>query len=191
MKGSRPLKDGEVKSVARQLNSRDRAMFMIGVCAGFRISELLSLCVGDVEQHGKVVRSITVSRKSMKGKFEGRTVPLARRARLALTVWLREMRSVRPALPPDAFLFASRKGGAITRIQAWRVLSQAFVANEMAGKLGTHSMRKTFAAKVYERLDHDLLKTQRALGHHSINSTVAYLSFAESDIHKAVLEAWG
>jgi site-specific recombinase XerD len=54
--------------------------------------------------------------------------------------------------------------------------------NELTGKLGTHCMRKTFANRVYQRLNHDLVKAQRALGYRNINSTVSYLSFAEEEI---------
>jgi hypothetical protein len=49
-------------------------------------------------------------------------------------------------------------------------------------------MRKTFAHGVYERLGHDLVKTQRALGHRNVNSTVSYLGFeANSDINETIL----
>jgi integrase len=40
--------------------------------------------------------------------------------------------------------------------------------------LGTYCLRKTFANAVYEANHHDLPKTQKALGHRNINSTVAY-----------------
>ena len=50
-------------------------------------------------------------------------------------------------------------------------------------------MRKTFADRVYEKLNHDLVKTQRALGHRNINSTVSYLSFREEEIDAAILAA--
>jgi integrase len=66
-------------------------------------------------------------------------------------------------------------------------LTEAYWTNELTGKLGTHAMRKTFATKVYTRLQHDLVKTQRALGHRNINSTVAYLSFCEDDVMQAIL----
>jgi hypothetical protein len=48
-------------------------------------------------------------------------------------------------------------------------------------------MRKTFANRVYDRLRHDLVKTQRALGHKNINSTVSYLSFRDEDVDAAIL----
>ena len=41
-------------------------------------------------------------------------------------------------------------------------------------------MRKTFANRIYDKLEGDLPKTQRALGHKNINSTVSYLSFEEA-----------
>jgi hypothetical protein len=59
----------------------------------------------------------------------------------------------------------------------------------MTGKLGTHAMRKTFCNRVYDKLNHDLVKTHRAIGHANINSTVQYLSFREAEIDAAVLAA--
>jgi integrase len=40
--------------------ARDRALFVTGVKSGFRISELLSLTVGDVYQHGRIAERVTV-----------------------------------------------------------------------------------------------------------------------------------
>jgi integrase len=48
-------------------------------------------------------------------------------------------------------------------------------------------MRKTFADRVHEALDRDIFRTQKALGHRNINSTVQYLSFKEQDIEAAIL----
>jgi site-specific recombinase XerD len=48
-------------------------------------------------------------------------------------------------------------------------------------------MRKTFANRVHVLLGRDLVKTQRALGHKNINSTVCYLSFLEDEIDAATL----
>jgi integrase len=50
-------------------------------------------------------------------------------------------------------------------------------------------MRKTFANRMYDKLNHDLVRTQRALGHTNINSTVQYLSFREEEIDAAILAA--
>lgn len=191
MKGSRPMTDAEVRIVADVLGHRDRALFLLGVAAGFRISELLSLRVGDVEQHGRVVEAVSVARRNMKGSKAGRTVPLAPIAREAVASWLAVLRTDCPLLPKDGPLFASRKGGTISRVQAWRTLSRAYAVAGMTGKLGTHAMRKTFAGRVYDALGRDLVRTQAALGHRSVNSTVSYLSFAQSEVNAAILGVWG
>ena len=77
----------------------------------------------------------------------------------------------------------------ISREHAWRLLKESFASNELTGKLGTHAMRKTFANRMYDKLRHDLVKVQPAMGHRNINSTVAYLSFREEDITDAILAA--
>ena len=54
MAGCRPLTDAEVQVVEQTfVNARDRALFVLGVYTGFRISELLSLRRGDVTDAGR------------------------------------------------------------------------------------------------------------------------------------------
>jgi len=192
MRGCRPLNDDEVYDVSRSFwgehARRDKALFLLGVKSGFRISELLSLRLRDVLQAGRLVERVSVARRNMKKKLEGRTVLLHPEARAALAAWLEELGQY-AELIGDTFVFQSRKGGnrPISRVQAYRILHEACDACELTGKLGTHSMRKTFANKVYDALDNDLVKTQRALGHRNVNSTVQYLSFREEEIDEAIL----
>lgn len=192
MKGCRPLTDAEVdltlKTFAGRYAARDRALFLLGVKSGFRISELLSLRLGDVLQSGRLVDRVAVARRNMKKKLEGRTVLLHPDAKAALMPWIEQLRAD-GHLTAETFVFQSRKGAnrAVGRVHAYRVLQTAYKANELTGKLGTHSMRKTFAGKVYDALKGDLVKTQRAMGHRNVNSTVSYLSFKEADIDAAIL----
>jgi integrase len=192
MKGCRALTEAEVALVQRSFGgtyaARDKALFLLGVKSGFRISELLSLRVADVQPHAQIADQVTVRRRHMKTQREGRTVPLHPDAKAALATWLLQLRRLRD-VTPQTFVFQSRKGvnRPITKVQAWRILHDAVVANELTGTLGTHAMRKTFAHRVYERLGRDLVKTQRALGHANINSTVSYLSCADEEIHAAIL----
>jgi site-specific recombinase XerD len=196
MKGCRPLTDTEVTLVAMSFGgmyaARDKALFLLGVTTGFRISELLSLTVGDVYQHGRVVERVTVRRAHMKRKTEGRTVVVHPKAQAALQVWLTEFAAA-GALLPSRYVFASRKGvnRPICRETANQILHDAYATNGLNGQLGTHSMRKTFANNVYDKLGRDLVKTQRAMGHKNINSTVSYLSFCEAEIDQAILALRG
>lgn len=184
--GCRPLDDSEIDGICAKLSCiRDKTLLILGVKTGFRISELLSLKVSDVFQFGRVVDHVTVSRRFMKKRVRSRTVPMHAEAKVAILELITNER-----LQPTHFLFQSRVGRnkAICRRQAWHVLKEAMSAAQVGGRTGTHCMRKTFAQKVYDKLDHDLLRTSRALGHKSINSTVSYLSFAEEEIETAILE---
>jgi integrase len=189
MIGSRPLNNGEISSVLNSFTGayavRDRALFLLGLKTGFRISELLSLQVKDVWQGGKVVAAVGMARKRMKGKVAARKVPLHPEAAKAIQDWLDVMGTHRPEAP----LFESqRKGKPISSVQAYRALQKAYNAAGVAGKLGTHAMRKTFAHGVYKALGRDLVNTQRALGHKNVNSTVSYLGFeTDAEINKAIL----
>lgn len=194
MKGSRPLTDSEIKRVAASFKgahgARDRALFLLGVRSGFRVSEILSLRFADLYHAGKVAERVTISRRAMKGKTEGRSVVIHAEARMALEALAAAARRDGGISPLD-YVFKSRKGdnAPISRVQAWRILNASFCALGISGKLGTHSMRKSFANRVYERLGFDLIRTQAALGHRQIGSTVAYLSFREADIDAAILAA--
>jgi len=191
MKGARPLTDVEVNQVLDVLNGRygkrDRALFLLGVRSGFRISEILSLRLMDVYVANEIVLRISVKRSNMKGKVEGRTVILHQQAKEALQIWIDELLSLGGT--GSDFLFKSRNGvnQPISRSQAFKLLERAYRKLGFAGTLGTRTMRKSFASCVYEKLNRDLVKTQKALGHRNINSTVSYLSFKSEEIDQAIL----
>lgn len=192
MKGCRPLSEPEVAAVLAALSGpyvlRDRALFLLGVKSGFRISELLSLRLLDVMRAGRLLDRVSVARRNMKKKVEGRTVLLHHEARTALQLWIDELRE-QGYMTSDTFVFQSRKGrnASLSRVQAYRILQAAYLRAGVEGQTGTHSMRKTFANNVHQRLGRDLLKTQKALGHRNINSTVSYLSFQQEEIDEAIL----
>jgi integrase len=201
MAGCRALTDAETRLVRRSFGGefakRDEALFMLGVKAGFRISELIAIRVKDVRQYGQMADRVEVSRRHMKGKRHSRSVPLHPEAREALAQWLPILHArLGGGLPGDTPVFCSRvkdpRTGvlrAISRGQAWRILKEAFAANELGGKLATHSLRKTFATRVHTAYAGDLRKTQRALGHQNINSTLHYLALEDAAVDAGILAA--
>jgi integrase len=110
MKGCRALSDEEIARVREAFRgtyaARNRALFVLGVKPGFRISELLSLRVGDVWQAGEFLVRVAVPRRHMKGKREGRSVVLHPEAKAALAVWLMAMQA--GPVGPETVLFPSR-----------------------------------------------------------------------------------
>lgn len=197
MLGCRPLSDAEFARVINAFTgtfaTRNRALFVLGCCSGFRISELLSLRLKDVAPGGKLLGRIKVPRKNMKKKRTSRTAVLAPMARPFLQAWLDEMAAGSRAAASTA-LFGSRNGAvkAISRIQAHRILRDAYARALIFGPdgtLSTHTMRKTFAAKMWDYYG-DIFAVQHALGHRSPASTVAYLSFNDQEQVAAVEAVW-
>ncbi len=193
MKGCRALSDEEIQRVLGSFRGknapRNRCLVLLGIKSGFRISELLSLRVGAVWQMDQVVERVTVDRCHMKKRQEGRTVLLHPEAKAAVGQLVAILRR-RAVFGPQTHLFQSQKGPnhPLSRVGAWLVLKKTFAKVQVGGKTGTHCLRKTFADRIYGRLGNDLVKTQRAMGHRNIQSTISYLGFRESEIDQAIRE---
>jgi integrase len=129
-----------------------------------------------------------VQRQHLKTQREGRAVFRHSDAKAALATWPLTLRQD-PNCTAHTWVFRSRTGmnRPISTVQAWRIVHEAVTTNELTGKIGTHAIRKTFANQVDHQLNHDLVKTQRAMGDKTINSTVAYLGFVEDEIDQAIL----
>jgi integrase len=185
---TRALTTDEVNVVSKTFSGkfelRDRAFFVMGTKTGLRCSELLSLRVEDVYQFGRVSSQVSVRRANTKGKRAGRTVPLHPEARAALQAWIEHTDLA--SAPGDRPLFPSQKAPSepISRVQAWRILNGAYVANELDGHIGCHGMRKHLAERIYQQTSKDIVAVKDALGHRSLSSTTAYLR-----TNKATLEA--
>ena len=67
-----------------------------------------------------------------------------------------------------------RKTVEMNRQTAHEMLKQAFTAAGLNGKLATHSLRKSFAQRVYEQ-SCDIYLVQELLGHRSVSTTQKYL----------------
>ena len=72
MRGTRPLDNDEIRLVSAcftgTFEARNRGLFMLGVSTGRRISELLSLTIGDVYQNGKPVSDLLYNRSHRQGR---------------------------------------------------------------------------------------------------------------------------
>jgi len=184
MIGCRPLLDGEIDAIVAKLDStRDKCLFILGIRTGYRISELLSIKASDVYQYNGVVDRLNIRRANTKGKVAGQSVALHVQAKELIAALIAE-----DGLLPGDFLFKSRRSSRpIDAVRAYRILRQAADACNLTGKIATHSMRKTFAKRIYKKLDRDLIKMRQAMRHKDINSTIAYLSFDQSEIDAAIL----
>lgn len=80
MKGTRSLDNHEIRKVAECFDgifeARNRGLFMLGVSTGGRISELLSLTIGDVYQNRAAVTDLLYDKSIVKGGEVSRAVPV-------------------------------------------------------------------------------------------------------------------
>ena len=86
MAGRKPLLESELPLVTTALAefcARDRALFILGLNTGFRISELLALNVGEVWDGERIRPQVKVTRAKLKGGrglrrrgITSRTVPI-------------------------------------------------------------------------------------------------------------------
>ena len=82
-------------------------------------------------------------------------------------------------------LFPSRKfGSALSRSQAHRILERAFQQAGLNGKLATHSLRKTFAQRIYDASG-DIFLVKEMLGHKSVETTKQYLGVSYARMQAA------
>ena len=192
MKGTRPLDNNEIRLVSACFTGtfevRNLGLFMLGVSTGGRISELLSLTIGDVYQNRRAVTDLLFDKSVVKGGEVSRAVPVntdGMRAIEDLIRWHREQyRTVKASRP----LFTSRNGKGtqrMTRRAAHNVLKDAFEAAGLNGHLATHSLRKSFAQRLYEQTG-DVFTVQEMLGHKSIATTQKYLGVNYASVREAL-----
>ena len=165
------------------LGLRDRTMLEVLYSTGLRVSELVGLRVMDVDRAVGCVRCIG------KGNKE-RIVPIGRKA-LALVE--RYLKDSRPKLLANAkqgnatALFINRRGGALSRVGVWKILSAYGRQAGLHRGLTPHMLRHSFATHLLER-GADLRSVQLMLGHSDISTTQIYTHVVEErlkQIYKA------
>lgn len=197
MAGCRPLTRPEERrllSVVRRLPPRDRCLITTHWFSANRISSTVALTVGHVWRNGAIVRDIAIEPRHLKGR-RGRTrrLPVSPELHRALThhMWWMKLKYT---LSPDLPLFPSRQvsaGGSIrpiTRVQAYMIIKKAFAAAgiEDDGRLGTHCLRKTIAAKSFAR-NKDIMILRDLLGHVNVSTSQVYLEPNADEVRSALL----
>ena len=192
MKGTRPLDNDEIRRVSTCFTGtfeiRNRGLFLLGVSTGGRISELLSLRIGDVYQNKKPVTDLLYTKRIVKGGEVSRSVPVnadGRRAIDELVNWhRRHYRSVASKRP---FFPSRHKSGTVPmhRQTAHAILKTAFIEAGLNGHIATHSLRKSFAQRLYDKTG-DIYMVQELLGHRNISTTPKYLGVNYADAKAAV-----
>lgn len=169
------LNDEEIRALvgapdtATWIGRRDRALLLVAVQTGLRVSELIALRRKDVTLGtGAHVRCNGKGRKL-------RATPLRRDVEKGLEVWLHE----RPPAP-DAPVFSSRRGGPLSADAVERLVARHTAAVKgrcpslTLKRVTPHTLRHTAAMQLLQRgVDRSVIALW--LGHESIETTQMYL----------------
>lgn len=152
---------------------RDHAMLELLYATGIRVSELISLDIGDLNLPAGFVRC--------RSKGKERIIPLYPAAVKALRSYVT---SVRPEIVADLdedALFVNMSGERMSRQGFWKIIKHY---QEMAGiqkDITPHTLRHSFAVHLLEN-GADLRAIQEMLGHADISSTQIYTHVVKNQI---------
>ena len=156
--------------VGDALGVRDRAMLETLYATGLRVSELVTIKLGQVNLAQGVVRVVG------KGSKE-RLVPLGDEALAWLQRFLAGPRQDLLRGQITEALFPTARGDAMTRQTFWHLIKKHAATAGIRANLSPHTLRHAFATHL---LNHgaDLRVVQMLLGHSDISTTQIYTHVA-------------
>jgi integrase/recombinase XerD len=167
----------ETPDISKLRGLRDRAMLSVAYAAGLRVSELVSLTLGDVDLRRGIVSTLGKGGKR-------RLVPLGEVALAHLEAYLLARSAAETKKPPTNVLFRSPRGGKLTRQGFWKIVGQhARVAGLRAG-VHPHQLRHSFATHLLSG-GADLRSVQTLLGHANIVTTEIYTHVSRDHVRAA------
>jgi len=172
----RSLSEAEVESllaapaVADPLGYRDRTMLEVLYATGLRVSELVSLKLGQINMNQGVTRVLG------KGNRE-RLIPLGEEAVRWLRAFINGARNDILLDRSTDYLFPTRRGDRMTRQAFWHIIKRYARKAGVDRELSPHTLRHAFATHL---LNHgaDLRVVQMLLGHSDLSTTQIYTHVA-------------
>lgn len=185
-----PIRDKEkiekVKRILKENGSRDFLLFLLGINSGLRISDILKLKVKDVAN-----KNYIAIKEQKTNKFK--RFPITQAYKTYLNEFIKDKL-------PEEWLFASKRGSKsqgdkvqeskpITRIHAYRILTEACLKAGIVVNIGTHTLRKTFGYHFYQEKK-DVALLQCIFNHSSPSITLRYIGINQ-DMIDLSLQSFG
>ena len=155
---------------------RDGAILELLYASGMRVSELVSLNLGDVDTEGGYVRCFG------KGNKE-RLIPIHPQAVRAIKEYITKTRPQLLRSDAEVALFLNRRGDRLTRQGLWQKLKD-YAKSAGLGKVVTpHTLRHSFATHMLSG-GADLRSVQELLGHANISTTQIYTHLTSEHLRR-------
>ena len=152
------------------LGARDRAILETLYSTGIRVSELVGINRGDVDDTGQalIIRG--------KGKKE-RIVPLGSHALAAISHYAamldHQLQATGQPHDPHAPLFINKHGGRLSTRSVRRKVCKYLAEAGLDPAISPHTLRHSFATHLLDN-GADLRSVQELLGHQSLSTTQVY-----------------
>ena len=171
----------------RQLASRNKLLFIVGINVGLRASDLITLkwsffldSVEDGEYKFKDFYTLQPKKTRKQKKFV--KLFFNNTVKKVIVEYLNEF----PVDNLDEYMFKSREGeGAIAATTLWRIIKNAAKEAGINQNIGSHSLRKTWGRFCFEQAEDKtraLVLLQKAFNHSSQEVTLHYLGLLDEDI---------
>lgn len=174
----------DMQDYLKYRNYRDYVLFTLGVTTGYRAGDLVNLRVRDIKEalkrkefeifEGKKKNSRNIREKNRKPRI----VEVRPKLAAILKDFIKDKRDYE-------YVFQSRKG--INQHIGVQAVSN--ILKEAASYFGlydisAHSMRKTYAYKIYIESGRDIVAVKELLGHSSIEETKLYIGLDREKYHQ-------
>ncbi len=155
---------------------RDRAVLETLYATGIRVSELVGIDLKDIDLAGAMVK--------VKGKGnKERIVPLGRKARESLTIYINEARNsfARKAPEDNNALFLNKYGKRLSERSIRNIINKYVEEVALNQKVNPHMLRHSFATHLLNN-GADLRSVQELLGHVKLSTTQIYTHLTRENI---------
>jgi len=156
---------------------RDKAMLELLYASGVRVSELMSLNLGDVDMEGGFVRCFGKGHKE-------RIIPIHEQSALAVKEYGEQARPHLVRNRDERALFLNRRGDRLTRQGFWQILKGYAKSANLEVDITPHTLRHSFATHMLSG-GADLRYVQEMLGHANISTTQVYTHLTTDHIRRS------
>ena len=145
---------------------RNRAIMEMLYCCGLRVTELVTLRIGDLFFEEGYVRVVGKGDKQ-------RLVPVGDEAIRFVTSYLEQRPTMRVDPRHAETLFLNNKGRGLTRVMIYHIIREAARTAGITKHISPHTLRHSFATHLLTS-GYDIRTVQELLGHKDVATTQIY-----------------
>lgn len=157
---------------------RNKAMLETLYSCGLRVSELVSLRLGDLFFDDGFVRVVGKGNKQ-------RLVPVSDTARHNIKLYLEQRRTMKVDSKSGDIVFLNRNGRKLSRVMVFNIIKGAAEAAGIGKSISPHTFRHSFATHLLEG-GASIRQVQDMLGHESILTTEIYTHLDRSHLRRSM-----